>query len=528
MDNGSEGARFALLHNLKTGNIVIDMMMSLIVCGMVNWLMSSNPTATITRWKRKFLGAGRTSAITLNSCETRTYHGRQHVERSPTFVAVINYIRDSVASGEHVGLTELCESFDARQPDEFELYDSGRNGNGENDDEKNNTFVRAFYLVSQSNYFYLKSRPDIRYRMHTTSDEGRRTKNDSPSADLTKHSLIIESTSLDISALQAHVDKIHKDHTLELHRRCHERLHVFVYEGVDSHFHLKFRTYPFDTTCSLDTMFFDEKEDVLRQLDFFVKNREWYESRGKPWTFGVCTHGEPGCGKTTFEKALCKRLNRHMIIVDISRLQSQQEADRLFFSPCIAGRSIPYDKRMYVFPDIDRQSDLLYSAEYSSKMGVAPTTQNNASDCASKDVKDLAKLLSDSANQDRDFMKIPSAPAHTGHTPMNLSKILNILDGVPERTGQIVIMSANHPERLDPALTRPGRIDRLLHFGKASSTSTKRIVENFFNIGEAFWNEMQGHEEHLHEKRTPAEVFQICSQSKNATDAVQRIAAIDE
>jgi hypothetical protein len=525
MEDGATGARFALLHNLKTGNIIIDMMMSLCVCGVVNWVINSNPLATISKLKQKLLGAGRMSAITLNSSETRTYHGRTCIERSPTFVAVLNHIRDSVESGQHVGLSELCESFDPnRGEDEFFDDDTKKD-----DDDVMNTFIRAFYLVSQSSAFTLKSEPHVRYRMNTTSDEGRApSKNDQSNSNLTKHSLIIESSSLGISALQEHVDKIHKRHTLELHRRCHERLHVFVYEGVDSHFNLMFKTYPFDTTCSLDTMFFDDKTDVLRQLDFFVENRSWYESRGKPWTFGVCTHGEPGCGKTTFEKALCKRLNRHMIIVDISRLQSQQEADRLFFSPCIAGRAIPYDKRVYVFPDIDRQSDLLYSSEYRAERGAAQTENKATSDGASKDVKDLAKLLSAAAEQDRDFMKVPAAPASAGKTPMNLSKVLNILDGVPERTGQIVIMSANHPDRLDPALTRPGRIDKLLHFGKASSTSAKRIVENFFDIEGTFWDDLSGHEERLHKKKTPAEVFQICSQSKDATDAVQKIATDSE
>ena len=118
--------------------------------------------------------------------------------------------------------------------------------------------------------------------------------------------------------LQTYVEGIHQQHVLVLKERCHKKLHVFVYEGVDSRFNLMFRTYPFDTTCNMNSMFFDEKEEVLRQIDFFRKNREWYEERGKPWTFGVCTHGEPGCGKTTFEKALCKYLDRHMIIVDLT------------------------------------------------------------------------------------------------------------------------------------------------------------------------------------------------------------------
>jgi len=37
--------------------------------------------------------------------------------------------------------------------------------------------------------------------------------------------------------------------------------------------------------------------------------------------------------------------------------------------------------------------------------------------------------------------------------------LLNALDGVASCDGKIVFMTTNHPEKLDPALTRPGRID---------------------------------------------------------------------
>ena len=67
---------------------------------------------------------------------------------------------------------------------------------------------------------------------------------------------------------------------------------------------------------------------------------------------------------------------------------------------------------------------------------------------------------------------------------MNLSKFLNILDGIPERTGQIVIMSANRPEILDPALMRPGRVDMNIHFQKANFDIFCRLVANFYQVDE--------------------------------------------
>ncbi|CAN0389181.1 unnamed protein product, partial [Ectocarpus sp. 13 AM-2016] len=43
--------------------------------------------------------------------------------------------------------------------------------------------------------------------------------------------------------------------------------------------------------------------------------------------------------------------------------------------------------------------------------------------------------------------------------------LLNVLDGVVDTPGRIVIMTTNHPESLDAALIRPGRIDKKIYLG---------------------------------------------------------------
>jgi len=44
-------------------------------------------------------------------------------------------------------------------------------------------------------------------------------------------------------------------------------------------------------------------------------------------------------------------------------------------------------------------------------------------------------------------------------------EILNQLDGFDTRGNIKVLMATNRPDTLDPALTRPGRIDRKIEFG---------------------------------------------------------------
>ena len=46
-----------------------------------------------------------------------------------------------------------------------------------------------------------------------------------------------------------------------------------------------------------------------------------------------------------------------------------------------------------------------------------------------------------------------------------LQGLLNVLDGVVDTPGRIVIMTTNHPEALDAALIRPGRIDKKVYLG---------------------------------------------------------------
>jgi chaperone BCS1 len=59
---------------------------------------------------------------------------------------------------------------------------------------------------------------------------------------------------------------------------------------------------------------------------------------------------------------------------------------------------------------------------------------------------------------------------------LSLSVILNFIDGIEENEF-IFIMTTNHPDKLDPALIRPGRFDFSTEIKKCTNETFKEIFE---------------------------------------------------
>jgi chaperone BCS1 len=113
---------------------------------------------------------------------------------------------------------------------------------------------------------------------------------------------------------------------------------------------------------------------------------------------------------------------------------------------------------------------------------------------------------------------------------LNLSGLLNVLDGVIDCPGRIVVMTTNHPEKLDPALVRPGRVNKKLLLSYMGCTHIQQMIEYFCvaeldeaqsqRLAEAFGLSAQ--------RFTPAEIEELCAEHDDV-DAVlgglERLAA---
>jgi len=78
-----------------------------------------------------------------------------------------------------------------------------------------------------------------------------------------------------------------------------------------------------------------------------------------------------------------------------------------------------------------------------------------------------------------DTMNNTNIPILCNEEPITLDDILNLWDGIRETPGRILIISSNHYNKLDNALTRPGRID-ITH--ELSNASHNTISEMYFHL----------------------------------------------
>ena len=109
---------------------------------------------------------------------------------------------------------------------------------------------------------------------------------------------------------------------------------------------------------------------------------------------------------------------------------------------------------------------------------------------------------------------------------LNLSGLLNVLDGVVDTPGRMLVMTSNHPEMLDPALIRPGRIDKQLLLSYLGYQDLVKMLEHYFEI-ELNAKQVERMRDAVEDspalKLTPAQVEQLACEHENIEDMMMAI-----
>ncbi|KXZ51383.1 hypothetical protein GPECTOR_12g345 [Gonium pectorale] len=110
-----------------------------------------------------------------------------------------------------------------------------------------------------------------------------------------------------------------------------------------------------------------------------------------------------------------------------------------------------------------------------------------------------------------------------GDDELNLAGLLNVLDGVVDTPDRIIIMTTNHPEKLDPALVRPGRINKKVYMGRLLVGQALSMVAHYFGpLAPA--HEAALRSAFVDELLSPADLEAMCAEHDTVPELVEAVA----
>lgn len=176
----------------------------------------------------------------------------------------------------------------------------------------------------------------------------------------------------------------------------------------------------------------------------FLETSKWYQDRGIPYRRGYLLYGPPGCGKSSFVKAIAGEINYNICILSLSSKNLNDDSLNNLMNSTPENCIILLEDVDAAFPNRDVEED------------------------------------DDDKKGDKKKKQQAQQPSENGTGKVTLRGLLNALDGVASTEGRIIFLTTNYIDRLDPAMTRPGRVDLKVLIDLPDDDQLFRMFTHFY------------------------------------------------
>jgi hypothetical protein len=208
---------------------------------------------------------------------------------------------------------------------------------------------------------------------------------------------------------------------------------------------------------TFDHLFFDEKERLMNMVKRFQTKTMYPRHVPMANKLGILLYGPPGTGKTGTISAIANMLGRNVYMINFAVVQTTAQLDAMLAMPST------YKQKIFVFDEIDCILDVI--------------TSDSTREVRAK--RDWGSLLLAAEGEERKEI-IQMMKKDTEQARFDMAYLLQKLDGLESAEDRIIIATTNHPDRLHPALMRPGRFDIKVCLSNCSSQMYVDILGNFF------------------------------------------------
>ena len=150
-----------------------------------------------------------------------------------------------------------------------------------------------------------------------------------------------------------------------------------------------YQSYELTGEKTFQTIFSQPAKELLRIVDDFRLKRGKYGVEGFPYKLGILLHGVPGTGKTSMIKALAEHLDRHIINVSLSKIETNQDLRDIFFKRDGATRNLTAADIIFVLEDVDATSKVVTRRKEQDDLVMV----DNGGGCKNNDALSLGGIL---------------------------------------------------------------------------------------------------------------------------------------
>ncbi|KAF9528853.1 hypothetical protein CPB83DRAFT_853845 [Crepidotus variabilis] len=191
----------------------------------------------------------------------------------------------------------------------------------------------------------------------------------------------------------------------------------------------------------------------------FLETEDWYVKAGIPHRRGYLLYGPPGTGKTSTIYAIAGDLGLEIFSISLA----SSFVDDSLLQRAVA--AVPKNS-IFLIEDIDCAFP-------------SPRDSNDPDDNSNN-----YPNMYGAGHMPMGGMVVPGngmmGAGMKQRSLVTLSGLLNVLDGVGSEEGKIFFATTNHVDHLDPALMRPGRIDRKIEYKLATQAQAEALFIRFY------------------------------------------------
>lgn len=209
---------------------------------------------------------------------------------------------------------------------------------------------------------------------------------------------------------------------------------------------------------TFDTLFYTQKDELMNILNKFKSETMYPEHIPMDNKLGILLYGPPGTGKTGTITAIANYLKRNITMINFADISTADELDLILDSK-------RYTETIFVFDEFDCLLDVL------GKKGEEEKPEKN--DWATM-------IMMAEPDEKKQIMEMMKSGKKAAKQNLNLAYLLQKLDGLESAEGRVIIATTNNPDKINPALLRPGRFDLKLCLGNCTQDMYCKILESFY------------------------------------------------